>query len=83
MEGWVVLIPIVAILSGTVREWIKVSARQRDLGTSTHELEKDVTELRQDRTALLERIQNLETIVVSQTWGVLQDKGLSPAAQEI
>ncbi|HEV3458143.1 MAG TPA: hypothetical protein VHG32_16375, partial [Thermoanaerobaculia bacterium] len=35
------------------------------------------------KAELTERVQNLETIVVSQTWGALQDRGLSPAEREL
>ena len=81
---WVwVLIPIVAILSGTIRRWMVFQARQRQLGASTKELEQEVAALAKARAELTERVQNLETIVVSQTWGVLQDRGLSPAVREL
>jgi hypothetical protein len=76
------LIPIVAILAGTVKTWIRVNATQRRLGSSTDELERDVAALTRARNELIERVQNLEAIVVSQTWGVLQDHGLSPAEKE-
>jgi hypothetical protein len=82
--AWIwVLIPIVAILSGTFREWMKFRATQRQIGASTHELEKDVAELTRAKAELSERVQNLETIVVSQTWGVLQDKGMLPAERDL
>jgi hypothetical protein len=84
MGAWIwILIPIVAILSGTFREWLRFRAKQRELGASTRELEKEVADLARAKGALTERVQNLETIVVSQTWQVLQDKGLSAAEREL
>jgi hypothetical protein len=82
-QDWWVLIPIVAILSGTIRRWMVFQARQRQLGASTKELEQEVAALAKARAELTERVQNLETIVVSQTWGALQDRGLSPAQREL
>jgi uncharacterized protein YcaQ len=77
-----ILVPIVAILSGTVRTWLRVQATQRQLGTSTRELERDLADLAKAKAELAERVQNLETIVVSQTWGVLTDQNLAPAQRE-
>ncbi len=73
-----VLIPIVAILSGVLKTWVK----QRALGASNVELEKEIAEMRRERTGLHERLQNLEAIVVSQTWDVLHDRTLPPPDRE-
>lgn len=81
-ELWL-LVPIVAILAANIRRWMTFQAKQRALGASTSELEKEVAELARARAELTERLQNLETIVVSQTWGALQDKGLSPAQRDL
>jgi uncharacterized protein YlxW (UPF0749 family) len=70
MEAWV-LIPVVAILAGMLRDVFKVRAKQQALGTSNRELEKVVEEMRQTNRTLAQRVENLETIVVSQTWNVL------------
>jgi hypothetical protein len=67
----------VAILAGNLRSLMQSRETRRELGASTHELEGEVAELRRARSELTERIQNLETIVVSQTWSVLQDKVLT------
>jgi uncharacterized coiled-coil DUF342 family protein len=83
MTELVYLIPVVAILSGVLREWIKVRARQQSLGTSTTELEKEVSALRKEREAIHERLQNLEAIVVSQTWDAIHDKALPPVEREL
>jgi hypothetical protein len=81
-ESWV-LIPIVAILAGMVRDTFKMRTRQRSLGASTTELEKDVAALTKERDAILERLQNLEAIVVSQTWDAVHDKALPPPEREL
>ena len=78
IAGWIwVLIPLAAIGAGTFTEWTKIQSKQRKLGSSTDELEREVErlkgELEGQRQALERRIANLETIVTSQTWDVLQD----------
>jgi uncharacterized protein YlxW (UPF0749 family) len=78
-----VLIPIVAILSGVLKTWVKVKAQQRVLGASNRELEQDVAELRKDRAALQNRLENLEAIVVSQTWNAVHDHSLPPEEREM
>lgn len=81
---WIwVLIPLAAIVMKTVREWLRFKATQRQLGASTGDLEREVATLKSERSAILDRLQNLEAIVVSQTWDVLHDKGLSPAEREL
>ncbi len=83
MQDWWILIPIVAILAANIRRLLTFQAKQRQMGASTSELEKEVAALAKARAELNERVQNLETIVVSQTWGVLQDRGLSAADREL
>ena len=86
MAAWIwVLIPITAILAGTVKEWWEFKAKQNRLGLSTHELEETVGALRDalersesERERLIERVENLETIVTSQAWDALHE----PPAQE-
>lgn len=81
---WIwVLIPVTAILAGSWKEWMKFKATQRQLGASTDELEREVTAVRRLNETLLERVQNLEAIVVSQTWNALHDHGLAPAEREL
>jgi hypothetical protein len=80
---WVALIPITAILVKAFREWLRFAATQRQLGTSTTELEKEVAELRRTNQSLGERLQNLEAIVVSQTWDAVHDRTLPPAEREM
>jgi len=81
-EFWV-LIPIFGILTGAFREWLRFSAKQRALGASTTELEKDVETLTRTIAAQQERLQNLEAIVVSQTWDAVNDRALSPSEREL
>jgi hypothetical protein len=83
MENWWILIPLVAIVGANIRRFMVFQAKQRQLGASTKDLENEVAALAKARAELTERLQNLETIVVSQTWGVLQDRGLSPAEREL
>jgi hypothetical protein len=77
------LIPIVAILSKVLRDWVKVRAQQKSLGVSTTELEKEVADLQRERGAILDRLQNLEAIVVSQTWDAVNDRSLPPPEREL
>ena len=82
--NWIwVLIPVTAIVTKTFREWLRFKATQRQLGVSTEGLEREVAEMRRTNATLLERIQNLEAIVVSQTWDALNDHGLAPAEREL
>jgi hypothetical protein len=77
-----VLIPIFGILAGMFKEWLKFREKQNQLGNSTQNLEKLFAEFRQREKALVDRIENLEAIVVSQTWDVVQDKTLAPEDRE-
>lgn len=81
IESWV-LIPVVAILAGVVRDWVRMRTRQKNLGASTSELEKEVAALQREREAVLDRLQNLEAIVVSQTWDAVH-KALPPVEREL
>ena len=88
VSGWIwVLIPLAAILAGTFKEWAKVQSRQRELGSSTDDLEKAVgaleAKLRDRQAALEQRVANLETIITSQTWDTLHDNRLSSADKKL
>ncbi|MFY9820128.1 MAG: hypothetical protein WAM82_02025 [Thermoanaerobaculia bacterium] len=81
---WIwVLIPIAAIATRAFRTWLRFQATQRQLGASTHDLEREVANLRKTNETVLERLQNLEAIVVSQTWDALHSPGLSPVEREL
>lgn len=83
MTAWIwVLIPLAGIAAGMFKEYLKVKSQQRDLGASTKDLEQDVASLQKENAALNERLQNLEAIVVSQTWEVLHDKALPSEDRE-
>jgi hypothetical protein len=77
------LIPLAAILSGTFRQWLRSRETERRLGTSTRELEAEIAGLTKTNADLNLRLQNLETIVVSQTWRVLNDPNLPPAERNL
>jgi hypothetical protein len=80
---WIwVLIPIAAIFAGVFKDYLKLQAQQRALGKSTGELEKVVEDLRQTNRNLAQRVENLETIVVSQTWSAVQEPELSDADRQ-
>ncbi|HKH45583.1 MAG TPA: hypothetical protein VKM72_13040 [Thermoanaerobaculia bacterium] len=80
---WVwVLIPIAGIFARVFRDYIRLQTQQRALGTSNRELERVVDELRTTNQTLAQRVENLETIVVSQTWNVLQAPGASDSERE-
>lgn len=68
-------IPILGILLAGYKEWLKFKAKHQELGTSTQEIEEHLQSLRerlnhveQERDALHQRVQNLETIVTSEAW---------------
>jgi hypothetical protein len=82
--AWIwVLIPIAGIAAGMFKNWLQFRERQRQLGISTDHLEKVVSELRSREQAMLERLENLEAIVVSQTWNVVTDKSLPPVEKDL
>lgn len=84
------LIPILGIGLAGYHEWLKFRAKQQELGVSTREVEKTIRALQerlerveQERDALVERVQNLETIVTSEAWDALQDPATeAPPAPE-
>ena len=75
-------IPIIAILSGVAKQWLKVRAEQRALGASNQDQEQKLERLERVNADLAQRIEDLEAIVVSQTWGAIQEPGLSETDRE-
>ena len=75
-------IPIIAILAGTVKEWLKFKEKQQRLGSSTHELEKTVAQQQAQLEAAQRRLQNLEAIVTSQMWDAVHDDALPEAERQ-
>jgi septal ring factor EnvC (AmiA/AmiB activator) len=86
MASWIwVLIPLAAILVGGFKEWLTFKEKQDKLGASTTEIEKELQALEDElrerderQQALEQRIQNLETIVTSETWDALVDGEAAP-----
>lgn len=82
-----ILIPLLAILMGGFISWLDFKSKQKELGTSTHELEKTVEALERalkkseaDRQCVVQRLQNVEAIVTSEAWDALhggEDSALS------
>ena len=86
--SWII-IPVIAILAGTFKEWLQFKEKQNQLGSSTENLEikveslsKALEESESHRLALIERIQNLETIVTSQEWDSLDTDQLALTEKE-
>jgi hypothetical protein len=75
-------IPILAILSRFATQWIKVRAESKALGASNRALEQKVERLERANAEYLQRLENVETIVVSQTWNALHEPGLSDLDRE-
>lgn len=82
VEVWWVVIPIVAILAKVAKEWIRLRTSQQALGSSSRETERAVSELKRQREELQRRVENLEAIVASQTWNVIQDRSVPEPVRE-
>ena len=67
---------------GFAMEWLKMRAQRGALGTSNRQLEQKVERLEQANAESARRLEDLEAIVVSQTWGVLQEPGISEADRQ-
>ncbi|HEX3130488.1 MAG TPA: hypothetical protein VH394_24335 [Thermoanaerobaculia bacterium] len=80
---YVFLIPIAGIMLRFFKEWLRFKAQHRQLGSSTEHLEKTVAELRAREQELTHRLENLEAIVVSQTWDAVHDRSLPPVEKEL
>lgn len=70
-----ILIPLAAIVLAGFAEWLKFKRHSTSIGESTlelsasvKELRHELDELRRERLRLVQRIQNLETIVTSEAW---------------
>lgn len=79
MELWI-LIPLAGIALGGFEQWLKFKKEQRQLGTTTHQLEGSMDEVtgklaasEAERRRLQERVENLETIVTSRLWSAAAD----------
>ncbi len=83
MDPMFLVIPVVAIAAGMFKEWLRFKKNQRELGTSNEHLEKVVEQLRSREQEMQRRLENLEAIVVSQTWDAVTDKTLPPPVKEL
>ena len=80
-------IPILGIVLAGYKEWLKFKSKHQALGASTREVEERIRSLQermdrleQERDALRDRVQNLETIVTSEAWiAGHEDAGDGPA----
>jgi hypothetical protein len=79
----VFLLPLAGMTLKFFREWLRFKAQQTRLGSSTENLEKVVVELRAREQELVHRLENLEAIVVSQTWDAVTDRSLPPVEKEL
>mgnify|MGYP000126032659 CR=1 FL=1 len=68
-------IPMLGILFAGYKEWLEFKSKYHEPGISTQDVEdrllamKDrMDQLEEDRRALRERVQNLETIITSEAW---------------
>lgn len=68
-------IPILAIVSGFAKEWLKLRAARR---TTDRELEQKVERLEKANADYVQRLENLETVVASQSGSLLQQPGPVP-----
>lgn len=75
-------------MAGAFKEWLQFKQTQNQLGTSTENLERKVDVLEKalkdseaNSALLVERIQNLETIVTSHEWDTLDDQLLKSASE--
>ena len=75
-------IPMLAIVTGFLKQWVMMRAQQRTLGTSNRELEKKIERLEQANAEYAQRFENLEAIVVSQTWSAVAEPGLPEADRQ-
>ncbi|MEF8816572.1 MAG: hypothetical protein V5A20_04065 [Salinibacter sp.] len=79
-------IPILGIALAGYKEWLKFKSKHQELGTSTRAVEKRIdglqdriARLEDEREALQERVQNLETIVTSEAWIAKHDDSTDPS----
>jgi hypothetical protein len=77
---FVFLIPLAGITLKFFREWLRFKAQQTH---SNENLEKLVSELRAREQEMARRLENLEAIVVSQTWDAVTDRNLPPVEKEL
>jgi hypothetical protein len=72
-------LPVLVIVGKFATRWAELRTEQRSLGTSNRDLEQKVERLERAQAEAAQRIENLEAIVVSQTWNAVEKPGLSTA----
>jgi peptidoglycan hydrolase CwlO-like protein len=75
-------IPVVAILGRVARQWMVLRAEQRALGVSSRDLTGKVERLEKANAEYEQRLQDLEAVVSSRTWNVLQESGAPDAERQ-
>ncbi len=83
-----ILIPLAGIALAGFSEWLKFKRSTASLGESTTQLaatidalKGEVEELREERRRLVQRVENLETIITSEAWDTLgTDRQLAGAS---
>lgn len=81
--AWIwMLIPLAGIAAGMAKDYLKFKEKTSRLGSSTRELEREVEALQEERDALTERVENLEALVTSRLWMVLDDEDLTDTELE-
>ena len=72
-----ILVPIAAIIYAGFSEWLKfkhkVGASASEIDRTVKSLQGEIDGLRDERKALVHRVQNLEAIVASEEWDNLRD----------
>ena len=83
MSSWIwVLVALGGLLVGAFSEWLKFKEKQAKLGTSTAELEHNLSEQQHALEAAQRRIEHLEAIVTSQVWDTVHDETLPEAERQ-
>ncbi len=72
-------IPIIAILGGLYMDLLKFREKQKTQGAANQELAQKVVRLERTNAEMARRLENLETIVVSQTWSAVNAPGAAEA----
>ncbi len=80
---WWILIPLTAIIMGNLKSMMRIRASQQKLGSSTKDLELHLAHLEKRNAALVDRVESLEAIVVSQTWDAVTAPHSSPVERDL
>lgn len=81
-----ILIPLAGIALGGFEQWLKFKKETRnstsELDTAVSTLNRELTASREREAQLVERLENLETLVTSRLWNVVQDDPLPQSRPE-